>query len=632
MKRITPSILGMLACHCIVNGVTTQDAKFGQEYDAICSLYLAETVDDRGAPTMGVFTSKPLPVGQLIGFPDIVIPLIDIPLHNSPTHENEQEFWWLWNDLVWDPADVGGAHEGMDVKSAAVGLGSLTRGDPKKANAIMLQSQFDNSGFDRTRDPGAGAISYYHDAKMISIDSVEAGSELFFHQGFHWYLDPHDQESALLETLPVEEPHVQDFWARHAELGQKNEDALTGELRTKLWDLLREFPLEGKAKRLLPCSWTDSYGLDNKKTINGKRTPEWLAENGICLDHLRQGPSDIPQAGRGAFATRPLPVGTVISPAPLVHVLDKKSLNMYAPHVDENFMYTMSDEVINKQLLINYCFGHPESTKLLCPIGTGTAFVNHSPAPNAAIRWSTHKSSALHNEEWLNMTVEQMGTNMDIGLMIEYYALRDINPDEEITINYGLDWVKSWDQHVAEWLPPAAEEDYISAVSMNDDLDNWLIKTVAEQQEIPYPTSVLTSCVYDHIGADGVHDESGVYADPAEFDVIVKRWEPLDEDKLDFMFLRPCVILSRHAVNDEKVHKEDEVIYEYVVQILNNDQIHDEQQIPDYEVLIVEGFPRYSISFTDFAYSSDMHLRNSFRKEMTMPDGIFPNSWRNLKR
>ena len=68
------------------------------------------------------------------------------------------------------------------------------------------------------------------------------------------------------------------------------------------------------------------------------------------------------------------------------------------------------------------------------------------------------------------------------------------------------------------------------------------------------------------------------------------------------------------------------------MQILNSDKIHDVQKIPDYELLVVEGFPRESIMFTDFAYSSDMHLKNSFRHEMIMPDGLFPNTWRNLKQ
>ena len=630
--RVTSSLLCLLACKSIVKGIEADDVSGSREYDETCSLFLAEIVDHRGALTMGVFTSKPLIAGQPVGFPDIVIPLVDIPLHNSPTHEDEQDFWWVWNDLVWDPTDVGGTYEGMDVKSAAIGLGSLTRGNPEKANVVMSQSQYDSSGLDRTKDPGAGAISYYHGSSMIATDNIESGSELYFHHGFQWYLDPHDQERALLENLPIDDPRVKELWKLYDSLGQSKEEALTGDLRSKLWGIIGESPMDSKLQRLLPDSWNQVNGVKTQLNTSRMRTPEWLAEHGICLDNIRQGPSDISQAGRGAFTTRLLVSGAVIAAAPLVHVLDKKALNMYAPSVDEAFMYTMSNEMTNKQLLINYCFGHPESTKLLCPIGSGTSFINHSPTPNAAIRWSTHKSTALHKEEWLNMTVEQMGKNLDIGLMIEYFTLRDIEPDEEVTINYGLDWEKAWDQHVRKWQPPATDEDYYSAEDLNGDPDTEMIMTIEEQQEFPYPSSVVTSCFYEHVNTDGFHDDSGAYADPLEYDVIIKQFEPFADDRLDFMFLRPCVILSRDEITDTEHGEEEEVSYEYVVQILNSDHIHDTQKIPDYEVLIVQGLPRDSIIFTDFAYSSDTHLTNSFRQEMIMSDGLFPNSWRNLKQ
>jgi hypothetical protein len=36
------------------------------------------------------------------------------------------------------------------------------------------------------------------------------------------------------------------------------------------------------------------------------RPLEWLEENGICLDNIVASQSSIPEAGRGAFATRPI--------------------------------------------------------------------------------------------------------------------------------------------------------------------------------------------------------------------------------------------------------------------------------------------------------------------------------------
>jgi hypothetical protein len=44
---------------------------------------------------------------------------------------------------------------------------------------------------------------------------------------------------------------------------------------------------------------------------------QWLEENGACLDDVVGRTSTIPQASRGAFATRSIPVGGVISTTPV---------------------------------------------------------------------------------------------------------------------------------------------------------------------------------------------------------------------------------------------------------------------------------------------------------------------------
>lgn len=581
-----------------------------------CGLYLAETVDTQGARTMGVFSSISRPAGSLVGYPDVVLPLVDIPIHNSPTHEDDPAFWWVWNDLVWDASDAGGMSEGADVKSASLGLGSLTRGNPQQTNVFLLQSRYDDSGLHRATDPGAGAISYYHGAAVVSTKEIEEGEEVFFHHGYHWYLAPEDQERVLMDSLPLNNPKVKEFWHRYEELNQKHGEALTSELRTKLWAILQESPLDTAVKRILPSSWTDAEVVSEHVKQGGKRTPEWLRKNGLCMDNLIQGPSQISQAGRGAFATRPLQAGSLIAPAPLVHILDKSSLNLYRPKIDENYKYLMSDEVIGQQLLTNYCFGHKESTKLLCPIGANTAFINHSPTPNAAIRWSSHQS---HQKEWLNMTVDELGVKVDVGLVLEYYALRNLEEDEEITINYGAEWEQAWNDHVQTWSKPQGAEHYVSAEEMNN-ADELRLRTSDEQEKNPYPHSVVTSCYYNFID-DGRQqvDNSGRYADPKEREVWIKTFEGLDPNLPDYMFVRPCRILGREDDN------------EYTVQILNFDHQHADQKIPDTHLLVVKGLPRDALTFTDFAYSTDMHLPSAFRHEMMLPEGLFPNAWRNMR-
>lgn len=86
-------------------GILALTALFEQvlaDGEEMCSLYLAETVDDHGRLTMGVFARQDLSPGSLVRLPDVVVPLVDIPMHTSPTHEENEELWLVWNDLVWD--------------------------------------------------------------------------------------------------------------------------------------------------------------------------------------------------------------------------------------------------------------------------------------------------------------------------------------------------------------------------------------------------------------------------------------------------------------------------------------------------------------------------------------------------
>lgn len=610
--RLSCSVLTLAA---LLNKVKGEDT---------CSLYLAETVDDHGRFTMGVFTGRELPPGSLVGIPDIVVPLVDIPMHNSPTHEDNEELWSLWNDFVWESLDVGGVSEGVDVKSAALGLGSLTRGNSKLANAMLLQSHFDNTGLHRSRDPGAGATSYYHGTSMVATDTIHAGSEIFFPHGYHWYLEPEEESAKSVSGIPMDDPKVQEFFNRYQELQAMHEEDLTDEAQSQLWHLLEESHLDESIKSLLPQSWTEVSRLAKHVTNNHVHSPEWLSENGLCIDNLVEGPSTIPQAGRGAFSKRAIKEGSVIAPAPLVHVLDKKSLNMYDPHMTEDFQ--VSDKVVGTQLMLNYCFGHEDSDKLLCPIGAGTSFINHSPTPNAAIRWSSHPSSTLHRNEWLNLTLEQLGDKVDLGLMIEFVALRDIEPGEEIFIHYGSAWEKAWQEHVRRWKPLPGSKDYVSANDMNSNVEEHkVLRTVKEQETNPYPHSVITSCYYEYDSTEEGHvDMSGEFADPSNHNVIVKQWKSSGDDVPAFMFLRPCVVLERHDIEGEG----EKVDHDYTVHILNYDHMHKDQRVDDTEFLVVEGLPRDAITFTDFIYSTDMHLKNAFRHEMMMNDTLFPRKWR----
>lgn len=125
-----------------------------------------------------------------------------------------------------------------------------------------------------------------------------------------------------------------------------------------------------------------------------------LEVHGKCLDNIRYGKSNIPHAGRGAFATRSIrsesvifimellcllylfnmtfavsyTEGGLVAPAPLLHIPDRDILTMYAEKLDDRTgeEYRDISKPIGHQLLVNYCFGHKASSILLCPYGHET--------------------------------------------------------------------------------------------------------------------------------------------------------------------------------------------------------------------------------------------------------------------
>lgn len=140
------------------------------------------------------------------------------------------------------------------------------------------------------------------------------------------------------------------------------------------------------------------------------RDVKWIRENGRCVDNIIPAPSTIPKAGQGAFARRHLGEGDVIVPLPLFQ-MHRDSLIVWSDHPDKNTGSFMAD---GSQLLLNYCFGHNESTLVLCPL-TNAALINHCSkrkrqcgdnGPNAMYRWDT--SWDLFTNDWLKMSIHDI--------------------------------------------------------------------------------------------------------------------------------------------------------------------------------------------------------------------------------
>ena len=332
---------------------------------------------------------------------------------------------------------------------------------------------------------------------------------------------------------------------------------------------------------------------------------DWLRAHGTCGDHLVAAPSTLPQAGHGAFAARDLPQGTVVAQMPMIHVTNRSRFDMYhLDAVDDAWVADESRGVVGQQLLLNYCFGHRDSSLLLCPYGPMTNYINHNQtSANVRLRWG-RPETGNHMPELLNGTVADIEkSDSRAKLAMELIATRNIRQGEEILMDYGGEWQAAWEAHVASWQPPQMPPTK-TAAEFNTETE---LRTIFEEYYEPhYPASVSLYC------DTGVqHPQSRWkehYADGTLQEYLA------DEDAAWW----PCEIL-RYKTDPET----GRVLYTmHLFEREAGDQIINS--------VLVEDVPREIVHFVDRPYSSDTFLPSAFRHDMRIPDELFPRAWRNL--
>ena len=311
---------------------------------------------------------------------------------------------------------------------------------------------------------------------------------------------------------------------------------------------------------------------------------ESLKEHGVCTDHIYPGMSTLAHAGRGALASRFLPKGTVVAPAPLIPIFGRIGLDLGKDRP--------------QQLLLNYCFGHPNSSLLLFPYAPVVNLINHHPQhANVEVRWSN--SSLHYSKHLLNKPIDAIQES-PFGLLMEFVATHDIQEGEEVLLNYGEAWHEAFQQHVMDWKP-TVDETFQYADELNRELTE--LRTEEELLYKPYPGHVRTTCFYEF-------DPNRVATGGPV------RWETSQRiSQLSNQY--PC-----------RIHKRD--FDEYTVEILNREDIASQQQRPIPPGHTVKNVPRRAIRITEKMHTSDQHLRNAFRHEIGVPDGVFPTAWMDL--
>jgi hypothetical protein len=166
----------------------------------------------------------------------------------------------------------------------------------------------------------------------------------------------------------------------------------------------------------------------------------------------------------------------VITGSPLLHFVDGTKLLL------------MPDG--SSQPLLKHCFGHDDSTLLLCPYAPGVTLIRQSATKrNVRVQWApdgqlNHRGKVLEESADALLNYRRPVTALD------YIALTDIRAGDEFFLDFGHNASQSKQtnttkyaflEHASYWNQPAA----VGAI---------ILRTQDEQVNNPYPVTVTLQC------------------------------------------------------------------------------------------------------------------------------------------
>jgi hypothetical protein len=586
----------------------------------------------KGADTMGIYTTRNIEKGEhILNAPDgPSITLLSDSFRGKTAKFPESNWIHLWGEYAWGRGK--GVPDHVSYEAYSIMEFQITTGALPNHHCILDAinydfplPNYDDSHVQNGQSPATGAYSYNKGRDFFVDRDVYSGEELFLNYGLctlkrkaDWMIDtpmPSHYKSAIKIMNATWLNVTQGIPENNSTLEYAADvDPLVSKLLPKSVQDLKLL----MSRNLEPHEL--SRELARRKEIN-QRTPEWIRSHGKCLETMVPGLSRIPHAGMGGFAQSFVAKGEVVVPAPLVHIMDEDVLSIY----DEN------GEKIGDQLVLNYCYGHRDSSLLLCP-NTNAVLINHCGRkskdcrPNAQMRWSEGWDAT--SDAWRQETLGSLSKKSFRGLTMDIVAIADILPGDEVLMDYGDEWAMAWESHLKSWIPHKYS---ISAKEANDAKVPPDFMISGDLRRIAKDSRLFAGCQFW----------------PTKFDTS-KIWEktnPKWTNLNDTEILRLYSEDGSNYVGSYKTHRgmnywpcsiirsEDAAHSKYTVRIFQI-PFEEEEELWDINNLprFLTNYSRESIHFFVRKLKGDYYLPGVFRHKIGIPDDVFPEHWKNRKQ
>lgn len=151
-----------------------------------------------------------------------------------------------------------------------------------------------------------------------------------------------------------------------------------------------------------------------------------------CLSDVYVDSSAVSGFGRGVFASRFFSAGEIISVSPIL-ILPKHLLNLPESNT----------------VLLNYVVSDISSDVSLFAMGKMTMSNHAGESSNTEIVWFDWETNSVVPQPSIidECSIDELEASSYSKLDFAYRATRDINKGEELTVNYGAEWERNWENH-----------------------------------------------------------------------------------------------------------------------------------------------------------------------------------------